>query len=113
MARVRITLTLDLRRTLRNVQKAHEYLDNQVVKRTEPYTPKITGTLIKSSQSTQAGKGKIIWSAPYAKDVYYRAGAIGRPSGALRGYRWFDRMMVDQGAVIIKNTKKIAGGGRV
>ena len=42
---------------------------------------------------TVVGTGELVYLAPYSRDVYYndRSG-IGRPTGPLRGPKWFERM---------------------
>lgn len=93
--------------------RAQKYVDNEIIRKCEPYTSRVTGMLIKSATlGTVIGSGLIRWIATYARKVYYSVRAIGRPSGALRGGKWFERMKIVSGKAIIAAAKKIAGGGR-
>ena len=113
-AEIKIDLSQIERVLPQNIKKAQRYLDEQVLKRSEPYTPLLTGRLIQSSiENTETGGGMVKWSTPYARIRYYVPSkrGIGSDTGPLRGFRWFDRMMADQGKQLIDKTKEIAGGG--
>ena len=95
-------------------------LDGEILRYTEPYIPKITGNLIKSGiENTIIGNGEIVWDpigldipdyftpgVHYAKHVYYDSKPPGRPTGALRGKLWFERMKEDKKDLLIANTRK-------
>jgi len=90
---------------------AQRFVDSEVLRLSESYTPLRTGMLIKSSiLGTDVGSGKVKWIAPYAKRQYYRAGKIGSETGPLRGPKWFARMKAVYGHQIIEGAKKLAGG---
>lgn len=87
---------------------AQKYVDNTVLRYSEPYTPLITGTLIKTGiLGTVVGTGLVQYLAPYAKAVYYGDSPIGRPTGPLRGPRWFERMKADKGKEILKGARRL------
>lgn len=88
--------------------KAQKYVDNTVLRFSEPYIPLITGTLIKSGiLGTVIGTGEVQYLAPYAKKVYYSNSAIGRPTGPLRGPHWFERMKADKKDEIFKGARRL------
>lgn len=89
--------------------KAQKYVDNTVLRLSEPYTPLITGTLIKTGiLGTIVGSGEIVYLAPYAHDVYYNEkSGIGRPTGPLRGPKWFERMKADKKDEILKGARRL------
>lgn len=90
--------------------KVQKYVDSTVLRFCEPYTPLITGTLIKTGiLGTIVGSGEIQYLAPYSKEVYYSNSAIGRPTGPLRGPRWFERMKADKKDEIFKGARRLAG----
>lgn len=92
--------------------RAQKFVDSEVLRLSEPFTPLVTGLLIKSgSLGTEVGSGLVQWIAPYAKSVYYSAGPIGRPSGALRGAYWFERMKQVHRSAILSGARKLAGRG--
>lgn len=109
---VKINIEPAVKRIRSNISKAQKHLDEAVLKESEPYTPKLTGRLIRSSvENTETGGGSVVWKTPYARIRYYTPGKIGSQTGPRRGFRWVDRMLVDHGPRIIAETKKIGGGG--
>lgn len=85
---------------------AQHFMDSEVLRQCEPYTPMLSSMLIKSGTlGTEVGSGEVAWIAPYARRQYYNTRPPGRETGPLRGGRWFDRMMVDHGNSIIAQAK--------
>ncbi len=118
----------------RRFSNAQKFVDSEVLRLCEPYTPMKTSMLIKSGTlGTTIGSGLVQWIAPYAKFQYYGKVMIGVESrsawakkgerkevterdltyhgGGLRGSFWFQRMKEVHGRQIIEGAKKIAGGG--
>jgi hypothetical protein len=93
---------------------AQKFVDSEVLRYSEPFTPLLTGTLIKSGiLGTVIGSGKVSWIMPYAKRQYYRGRRPGtQQAGALRGRYWFERMKAIRGKTIIAGAKKLAGGAQ-
>lgn len=91
---------------------AQKFIDSEVLRLSEPFTPLLTSMLIKSGTlGTDIGSGKVSWIAPYAKWQYYRGRRPGsQQAGPLRGRYWFERMKEIHGQKIIKGAKKLAGG---
>jgi hypothetical protein len=91
--------------------KAQWFVDNEVLRYCEPYTPLRTSMLIKSSAlGTNLGSGKVSWIAPYSRKQYYSKRAVGSQTGPLRGPYWFERMKKVWGKKILDGVKEIVGG---
>ncbi|HLV44344.1 MAG TPA: minor capsid protein [Aggregatilineales bacterium] len=92
--------------------RAQMFVDSEILRLSEPFTPLQTGMLIKSGQlGTEIGSGKVQWIAPYAKRQYYHPRKPGSETGPLRGPYWFERMKKAHGQSIVRGAKKIAGRG--
>lgn len=92
---------------------AQMFVDSEVLRLSEPFTPLRTGMLVKSATlGTQIGSGKVSWITPYAHRQYYSSRKPGSETGILRGPYWFERMKAVHGQKIINGTRRIAGGGR-
>lgn len=51
---------------------AQKFLDNEVLKDSDPFVPFRTGNLRNSGiTGTVLGSGKVVYSAPYSKKMYY------------------------------------------
>jgi hypothetical protein len=89
---------------------AQKFVDSEILRLSEPFTPMQTGSLIKSGQlGTDVGSGEVSWIAPYSRRQYYAARKPGSETGALRGPFWFERMRQVHGERIINGAKRIAG----
>lgn len=96
----------------RKFSAAQVYVDFEVLRLCEPYTPLLTGMLIKSGiLGTEIGSGTVQWIAPYARPQYYSARKPGSQTGPLRGPFWFERMKAAHKKGIIEGARKIAGEG--
>ena len=94
----------------RNFTQSQKFVDSEVLRKSEPYTPLLTGVLIKSGiLATVIGSGLVRWIAPYARKQYYTPRKAGSQTGALRGPFWFERMKKVDGKKIIAGAKRIAG----
>jgi len=95
-----------------NFSDAQGFVDSEVLRLCEPYTPFRTGMLVKSGTlGTFVGSGEVSWIAPYARRQYYMARPVGSETGPLRGPFWFERMKQISGRQIINEAKRIAGRG--
>ena len=86
---------------------AQEFVDSQVIKRMDAYTPMDSGFLKKSPiLLTVIGSGIITQAAPYARRWYYTPAKF---SGApMRGTHWFERMKNEGGKeAILRGVKLI------
>jgi hypothetical protein len=93
---------------------AQKFVDSEVLRLCEPYTPLLTGMLILSGQlGTFIGSGTVSWIAPYAIYQYYMPREIGTQTGPLRGPFWFERMKTVHKHEIVQGARKIVGGENV
>jgi hypothetical protein len=93
--------------------QAQKFVDNEVLRRSEPYIPLLTGMLIKSGiLGTVPGSGVVSWIAVYARKNYYSTRKPGSQTGPLRGPHWFERMKQVDGRDIVTGARRIAGGRR-
>ena len=77
-------------------QSVQAMFDNEVLRLTDPYVPMDTGMLKNTAKlASEIGSGELVWATPYAAAQYYRPGAAGSNTGALRGPYWGDRMKAD------------------
>jgi len=91
--------------------ESQKFVDSEILRRCEPYIPLKTSMLIKSGiLGTDIGSGEVKWIAPYAKPQYYMKRKPGSETGPNRGPLWFARMKGVDGAYIIKQGRKLAGG---
>jgi len=97
----------------RQYSAAQKFVDSEVLRLSEPFTPLLTGTLIKTGiLGTDIGSGTVKWIAPYAKAQYYRKRNPGSQTGPLRGPLWFERMKAISRQKIISGARRIAGQGK-
>lgn len=93
--------------------KKQKYVDSEVLRLSDPYTPKRNGKLIESGTSgTVIGSGVVEYTAPYGRKQYYENAGMGidgmnKTGGGLRGKEWFERMKADHKKEILKGLKKI------
>jgi len=115
--------------------EAQRFVDSEVLRLCEPYTPFLIGFLVKSGDlGTEIGSGEVAWIAPYARFQYYGKVMIGIESrsayakkgerkvvtekdlvyhgGGLRGGFWFQRMKEVHGDQIIEGARKIMRNGQ-
>ena len=92
---------------------AQKFVDSEVLRLSEPFTPLLTSMLIKSGTlGTDIGSGTVQWIAPYAKAQYYGHRQPGSQSGPLRGPQWFERMKQIHKDTIIAGARRISGSGK-
>ena len=104
--RVRFDFNVKLSSNLNNrMTLAQRYVDNEVLRLSEPYIPRLTGELINSGyKNTVIGNGKVVWNTPYARKRYF---VRGKNQSGMRGPQWVRRMMNDRGDEILQGLKKI------
>lgn len=90
-----------------NLSRAQCFVDSEVLRNSDPLTPRLTGALIKSGTlGTVIGSGEVSYNAPYARRQYYEHNGQG-----LRGPKWFERMKTANKDKILEGAEKIARGG--
>lgn len=74
-------------------QQAQKYLDNEVLKDSDPYVPMDTGNLRNSGiRGTTLGSGQVVYNAPYAQKCYYGAKIHFSPAKhPLATAMWFEK----------------------
>jgi len=74
---------------------AQRWLDNEILKDSTPYVPRLTGALERSGISgTVIGSGEIVYNSPYARYQYYGKIMVDPETGAagfLTNDGWFSR----------------------
>jgi len=96
--------------------EAQRFVDNEVLRLSNPFIPFRTGMLIKSGiLGTDIGSGTVEWIAPYARAQYYSPRKPGStsPDEPLRGPHWFERMKTIWKGKIIAGARRIAGRGKL
>lgn len=95
-----------------NVQLAQRWLDNEVVKDTEPYVPYHKGTLTKSVYpSRNRGVGQLVYNTPYARNLYNALGRIfNRSTHPQACAQWFEKAKAVCLRKWVKGANKAAGG---
>ena len=92
--------------------RVQKFIDSEVLRRCDKYTPKQTGELIRSgTRGTVIGSGRIRYTAPYAKPNYYHNsghGMGGTARNGLRGRLWFKRMKQAHRMTILEGAAKMA-----
>ena len=92
----------------RKFSNTQKYVDSEILRLCEPYTPLLTGMLIFSGiLGTEVVSGIVKWIAPYAKAQYYMERKNPSKTGPLRGPYWFERMKEVYARVIIHGARKI------
>ncbi len=112
---------------------AQQFVDNSVLRYSEPYLPFQTGMLRNSGiTGSIPGTGEVVWNAPYARFLYYGKVMVSPSTGSSwaksgerkvltdrsltyhgapkRGAFWFERMKADHKESILQGAKKIIGG---
>jgi hypothetical protein len=115
--------------------RVQKFIDQEVIRLMDPYTPNLNGVLIKSAtQGTKIGSGEINQNTPYARYQYYGKLMVSSLNGsawaskgeskvltdkdlrynksknAQAGPFWFERMKSDKKEQILRGAKKLAGG---
>ncbi len=94
-----------------NVQS---FVDNEVLRYSQPLIPFRTGTLVRSGKvGTVLGSGLVQYTVPYARFQYYRT-AQTRSYDTNRGGKWFERMKTAHKKDILSGARKLMRqrGGR-
>ena len=75
-----------------HIARVQKFVDSEVLRLSDPLTPKQTGNLINSGKTgTKIGSGEVRYTAPYAAHQYYST-SESRSYDPNRGAHWFDRM---------------------
>lgn len=117
----------------RRYERVQRFVDSEVIRLCDPYTPFYTGMLKRSAiLGTVIGKGEVIWNMLYAKYLYYGVLMVSPTTGSSwaklgerkiltekhlsfngapkRGKMWFERMKSDHKDKIISGARRVMGG---
>lgn len=107
-------------RGLNKMGAVQKVIDSEVLRRSDPYIPMLSGNLKRSGTTgTVIGSGEVKYIAPYARKQYYNNAGRGRQGftkknahnyKCLRGKMWFERMKADHKDDILRAAKEKAGG---
>ena len=96
--------------------KIQKFIDSEVIRCMDPFTPFREGFLKKSAiLGTVVGSGRIKYTAPYARRNYYEnagRGTEGTANGGRRGRKWFERMKPIYLETILNGAVKLSGALR-
>lgn len=82
---------------------AQTYVDNEVIRLSDPYVPFKTGTMKNSARTaSDIGSGVVRYKTPYVRYQYYG----NNTANGLRGPRWFERMKADHLDDILEGVRK-------
>lgn len=117
------------KRGLAEKERVQKFIDNEVIKKCAPYTPKDSGLLLGDPKSLG---GQVVYNSPYAHYLYYGKVYISPTTGSTwarrnekkvqtdrdinysgapqRGSYWFERMKADHAADIARDAAEMAGG---
>ena len=112
--------------------KVQAFVDQEVIRLMNAYTPRLNGVLIKSATiGTKIGSGEIHQNTPYSRYHYYGKLMVSSITGSawshgeskaltdkdmkyngapMRGPFWFERMKSDKKEKILRGAQKVAGG---
>lgn len=116
MFKIKSTEQLLRERGLNKGGKVQKFIDSEVIRCMDPFTPFRNGYLKKSATlGTVIGSGLIKYTAHYARKNYYEnagRGTEGTQNGGRRGRKWFERMKPVYLSTILNGAAKIAGARR-
>ena len=101
------------KRGLQDKGKVQAFLDNEVIRLTEPYVPFQSG-ILKNTPLLSSSLGEVVYNTPYARRQYYENrgnGTDGTSNGGIRGKLWFERMKADRRDDIIKSVQDFVNRG--
>jgi hypothetical protein len=92
-------------------KKAQQWLDNEVLKDTAPYVPRVTGELERSGiAGTKIGSGLVVYNKVYARPHYYRDFNHSKQAHPKATRRWFHVSKAVNRKKWIRGAKKLGGG---
>jgi len=94
------------------VKLAQAWLDNEVLKDSTPYVPRLTGELERSGiAGTKIGSGGVVYNKIYAKDQYYRNFKHSAQSHPKATRTWFETAKAINKRKWTAGVKRLTGGG--
>lgn len=105
---------------------AQAWLDNEVLKDSAPFVPRLAGELEQSGErGTKIGSGEVVYNSPYARYQYYGKVMIGpapkqvtdidlqysKQAHPAAGHFWFETSKAINKKKWVKGVKLLGGGG--
>lgn len=107
--KVKLDKTMIKNKANKGINKAQDWLDNEIIADTDKYTPFMTGQLAKSVRV--ASRGMIEYNVPYARRLYYGDGLrFNRTHHPLAGAFWFERSKSVHRKKWVDGVNKVVGG---
>ena len=92
--------------------RAQRWLDNEVLKDSTPYVPRLTGELERSGiDGTEIGSGLLVYNKVYAAAQYYGHFQHSVQAHPAATRLWFETAKSTNKAKWVAGVKKIGGGG--
>lgn len=90
--RLQMNTQYTLNRFGKKYTKAQKWLDNEVLKDSDPYVPMRTGRLRDSGiHGTDIGSGRVIYNTPYASRCYYGHYNFSQKKHPQACRQWFEK----------------------
>ena len=92
--------------------RAQKWLDNEVLKDSAPFVPRLTGELERSGiEGTEIGSGLLVYNREYAAPQYYGNFQHSKQAHPQATRLWFETAKSINKAKWTAGVKKIGGGG--
>lgn len=107
--KIKIDIPKTVNRFSPKYQRAQKWLDNEVLKDSEPFVPMKRGILVGSGKrGTTIGSGKIVYNAPYAKPTYYaRKRNFSKAQHPQACAQWFEKSKSIKKKIWVKGVNEI------
>ena len=116
MFEIKSTAQLLRERGIEKGGKVQKFIDSEVIRCMDPFTPYHNGDLKKSAiLGTVIGSGRVKYTAPYARRNYYENAGLGNEGtqrGGRRGRKWFERMKLIYLPQILNGAARLSGAER-
>lgn len=116
MFEIKPTVQLLRERGIEKGGKVQKFIDSEVIRYMDPFTPYRNGDLKKSAiLGTVIGSGRVKYTAPYARRNYYENSGWGNEGiqrGGRRGRKWFERMKLIYLPEILNGIARLSGAER-
>lgn len=92
-------------------EAAQKWMDNEVLRTTEPYVPFRTGMLARSGPGhTQLGSGEVVYETPYARRMYYGRYNFNKSAHPQATAQWFEKSKAVNKKAWLSGVEKILKG---
>lgn len=106
--RLQLNTEFTLNRFNEKYQRAQKWLDNEVLKDSDPYVPMDSGNLRSSGiKGTDIGSGRIVYNMPYASRCYYGHYNFSKAKHERACRQWFEKAKAANKTKWISGAKKL------